>query len=185
MLLGATVLCRAACFARVLALRELFALRAELCGCSRRPPVAAAFWLQVCRAILLLLCWIPFNYTGYPMTWRTFLVFLWGGLRGAVGMVMALFVFLDEEIHNSKFRSYAIFYMGTMVRLHTLAGVGPHGCRPGLSWVRCSFFVCSQRAGSTHCCRPSSRCLSMVGLSNGCSSECGCCWARVWASCGA
>lgn len=87
--------------------------------------VARLLWAQVCRAILLLLCWIPFNYTGYPMTWRTFLVFLWGGLRGAVGMVMALFVFLDEEIHNSKFRSYAIFYMGTMVRLHPLAGRAP------------------------------------------------------------
>lgn len=81
-------------------------------------------WLQVCRAILLLLCWIPFNYTGYPMTWRTFLVFLWGGLRGAVGMVMALFVFLDEEIHNSKFRSYAIFYMGTMAFFTVLINGG-------------------------------------------------------------
>lgn len=151
---------------------------------------ARPLWLQVCRAILLLLCWIPFNYTGYPMTWRTFLVFLWGGLRGAVGMVMALFVFLDEEIHNSKFRSYAIFYMGTMVRLHPLAGVGPHGCRPGLSWpwVRLSSMLLrlsSMCWFHTHCCRPFSRCLSTEGLSNGCSSECGCCWARVLASCGA
>lgn len=80
--------------------------------------------LQVCRAVLLLLCWVPFNYTGYPMTWRTFLVFLWGGLRGAVGMVMALFVFLDEEIHNSKFRSYCIFYMGTMAFFTVLINGG-------------------------------------------------------------
>lgn len=74
--------------------------------------------------MLLLLCWIPFNYTGYPMTWRTALVFLWGGLRGAVGMVMALFVFLDEEIHNSKFRSYCIFYMGTMAFFTVLINGG-------------------------------------------------------------
>jgi NhaP-type Na+/H+ and K+/H+ antiporter len=106
-----------------------------MCVCSRRLPACCrcVFAPQVCRAILLLLCWIPFNYTGYPMTWRTFLVFLWGGLRGAVGMVMALFVFLDEEIHNSKFRSYAIFYMGTMVSLseQLLAGVDPTVARLG------------------------------------------------------
>jgi NhaP-type Na+/H+ and K+/H+ antiporter len=39
---------------------------------------------------------------------------VWGGLRGAVGMVMALFIFLDDKIHDNKFRSYCIFYMGTI-----------------------------------------------------------------------
>jgi NhaP-type Na+/H+ and K+/H+ antiporter len=58
----------------------------------------------VARGLLLLLCWVPFNYTGYPLTWRTALVFMWAGLRGAVGIIMALFVFVDEKIHDESFR---------------------------------------------------------------------------------
>lgn len=55
-------------------------------------PLALLCTAQVARAVLLLVCWVPFNYTGYPLTWRSAAVIIWGGLRGAVGMVMALFI---------------------------------------------------------------------------------------------
>jgi NhaP-type Na+/H+ or K+/H+ antiporter len=80
--------------------------------------------LQVARAVLLLVCWWPFNYTGYPLSWRSALVMVWGGLRGAVGMVMALFIFLDTRIHDSRFKSYCIFYMGTMAFFTVLINGG-------------------------------------------------------------
>jgi NhaP-type Na+/H+ or K+/H+ antiporter len=80
--------------------------------------------LQVARAVLLLVCWWPFNYTGYPLSWRSALVMVWGGLRGAVGMVMALFIFLDTKIHDSSFKSYCIFYMGTMAFFTVLINGG-------------------------------------------------------------
>lgn len=54
--------------------------------------VVLYLWLQAARAALLLLCWAPFRHTGYPLTWRSALVIAWGGLRGAVGMAMALFI---------------------------------------------------------------------------------------------
>jgi NhaP-type Na+/H+ or K+/H+ antiporter len=74
--------------------------------------------------VLLLVCWWPFNYTGYPLSWRSALVMVWGGLRGAVGMVMALFIFLDTRIHDASFKSYCIFYMGTMAFFTVLINGG-------------------------------------------------------------
>jgi hypothetical protein len=55
---------------------------------------------------------------------RVLWVKVWGGLRGAVGMVMALFIFLDTRIHNSRFKSYCIFYMGTMAFFTVLINGG-------------------------------------------------------------
>lgn len=49
---------------------------------------------------------------------------VWGGLRGAVGMVMALFIFLDTKIHDPSFKSYCIFYMGTMAFFTVLINGG-------------------------------------------------------------
>jgi hypothetical protein len=101
--------------------------------------------LQVARAVLLLVCWWPFNYTGYPLSWRSALVMVWGGLRGAVGMVMALFIFLDTRIHDSRFKSYCIFYMGTMAFFTVLINGGStkvceiaceEGARYGLLWLK-------------------------------------------------
>lgn len=49
---------------------------------------------------------------------------VWAGLRGAVGMVMALFIFLDTRIHNAAFKSYCVFYMGTMAFFTVLLNGG-------------------------------------------------------------
>ena len=37
---------------------------------------------------------------------------------------MALFVFLDEKIHDASFRSYCVFYMGTMAFFTVLINGG-------------------------------------------------------------
>ncbi len=79
---------------------------------------------QVARTLLILICWLPFNYTGYPLTWRSAFVIVWGGLRGAVGMVMSLFIFLDTKIYDPSFKSYCIFYMGTMAFFTVLINGG-------------------------------------------------------------
>jgi NhaP-type Na+/H+ or K+/H+ antiporter len=78
----------------------------------------------VVRTILVVCCWPLFQRTGYPLTWRSAIVFVWGGLRGAVGMVMSLFIFLDTRIHNASFQSYCVFYMGTMAFLTVLVNGG-------------------------------------------------------------
>ena len=81
--------------------------------------------------MLLMVCWWPFNYTGYPLSWRSALVMVWGGLRGAVGMVMALFIFLDTQILDASFKSYCIFYMGTMAFFTVLINGGSTKVRGG------------------------------------------------------
>ena len=43
---------------------------------------------------------MPLVPTSYPMDWRTAIIFTWSGLRGAVGMVIALYIFLDPAISD-------------------------------------------------------------------------------------
>lgn len=75
--------------------------------------------------------------TGYSITWRKVLVMVWAGLRGAVGLALALFILLDNEISDAAFRVRAFFFMGliaaiTIVVQGTTTGlllqVLPYGC---------------------------------------------------------
>ncbi|WIA41790.1 hypothetical protein OEZ86_009122 [Tetradesmus obliquus] len=110
--------------------------------------VVLYLWLQVARAVLLMVCWWPFNYTGYPLTWRSALVIMWGGLRGAVGMVMALFIFLDTRIHDASFKSYCIFYMGTMAFFTVLINGG--STKALLKWLGFLSYTPEQLGTLTH-----------------------------------
>ncbi len=75
--------------------------------------------LQVVRAILIAVCYPLFKYFGYPMDWRTAIIFTWSGLRGAVGMVMALYILLDpaiaDQVGEGDGRGHAY---GTMAVMH-------------------------------------------------------------------
>lgn len=42
------------------------------------------------------------------------MVMVWGGLRGAVGLALALIVKLDSNIEDQKFQSLVVFFMGSM-----------------------------------------------------------------------
>ncbi len=43
-------------------------------------------------------------YTGYGITWKNALVMIWAGLRGAVGLVLALFTLFDPSVGTYEFR---------------------------------------------------------------------------------
>eukprot|EP00210_Caulerpa_lentillifera_P006651 g6354.t1 len=71
--------------------------------------------LQLIRLITIFSL-LPFlSRLGYGMTWKDALVATWGGLRGAVGLALALIVELDEHNIPVSFRSYTIFYLGFVV----------------------------------------------------------------------
>lgn len=95
-----------------------------------------------------MVCWIPFQYTGYPLSWRTAIIVMWGGLRGAVGMVMGLFIFLDNKIYDSSFKSYCIFYMGTMAFFTVLINGGT--CKLMLQWLGFLSYTPEQLGTLTH-----------------------------------
>lgn len=76
--------------------------------------------LQIIRLITVFSLLPLLDKMGYGMTWKDALVAVWGGLRGAVGLALALIVELDTEHIPPSFRSYTIFYLGFIVILTLL-----------------------------------------------------------------
>ena len=71
--------------------------------------------LQLIRFATIFMLLPVLQRMGYGMTWRDALVAVWGGLRGAVGLALALIVQLDRNHIPPSFRSYTIFYLGFVV----------------------------------------------------------------------
>ena len=51
---------------------------------------------------------------GYPLDWRKAIVMVWAGLRGAVGVAMSLFIFVDPLIVDEHYKAHCIFFMVLM-----------------------------------------------------------------------
>ena len=78
--------------------------------------VVLYLWLLVARvcsifAFYPLLC---SGAVGYPLGWRQALVMVWAGLRGAVGVAMSLFIFLDPLITDAQYKAHCLFFMVVM-----------------------------------------------------------------------
>lgn len=70
--------------------------------------------MQIIRAITIILLYPALKRMGYGLNWRDAVVMVWGGLRGAVGLALALIVKLDSNIVDHKFQALVVFYMGLM-----------------------------------------------------------------------
>ncbi|GMH39853.1 hypothetical protein BSKO_07757 [Bryopsis sp. KO-2023] len=70
--------------------------------------------LQVVRGITVLVLYPGLKRMGYGLTWREGVVMVWGGLRGAVGLALALIVKLDSNITDKRFQALVVFHMGLM-----------------------------------------------------------------------
>jgi NhaP-type Na+/H+ or K+/H+ antiporter len=51
---------------------------------------------------MLTLFYPILSMTGYGMTWQNMIVMMWGGLRGAVSICLALDVFRNEHFCDNK-----------------------------------------------------------------------------------
>lgn len=60
------------------------------------------------------------SHLGYGLNWREAIVLAWGGLRGAVGLALALFVSLDNQIADARFTTLTFFYIAAIVLLTLL-----------------------------------------------------------------
>lgn len=69
---------------------------------------------HVARALVFVLLWPALQRTGYGIDWRSAVVCTWGGLRGAVGLALALLVTLDPLIADPRFKAVVILHMGIM-----------------------------------------------------------------------
>lgn len=62
--------------------------------------------------MMVAICFPFLKRMGYGMTWKQAVVLTWAGLRGAVGLSLALFVQLDTKIENAQYRFLTFFMMG-------------------------------------------------------------------------
>ena len=84
--------------------------------------------LQVLRILMFLLAWPFLRWTGSVVSFKEAVVLCWSGLRGAVGLSLALFILLDDAISDEKFRTLTFFYMGCVTFLTIVlqgASMGP------------------------------------------------------------
>lgn len=85
------------------------------------------------RALLFAMCFPAFERMTYGWTWKEALIGTWGGLRGAVGLALALDVSLSSQIDES-IRDLVLVHTSVMVVL-TLV-VNASTLRPLLSALK-------------------------------------------------
>ena len=75
------------------------------------------FWIM-CHVmrLIMIVTFLPFlRNTGYGLTKKEFIVLVYGGLRGALGLTLSLMVGIDRELPQ-RLRELCVFFMaGTAV----------------------------------------------------------------------
>lgn len=72
------------------------------------------FLLLMIRYLVLALAWVFLNLVGYKVTWKEYILMGWSGLRGAIGLAIALLVSLNTE-YSKWFREITILYIGGVI----------------------------------------------------------------------
>ena len=76
--------------------------------------------LQVIRLIAIGSLWPILTKIGYSISWKSILVMTWGGLRGAVGLALALIVSQDPRIVSPTLGSKFLFHTAGIVLMSLL-----------------------------------------------------------------
>ena len=75
--------------------------------------------MMLMRAVMVLI-FLPLIRTyGYGLNKKEFIVLVYGGLRGALGLTLALMVYVDETL-DQRLRELTIFYMAGIATLTIL-----------------------------------------------------------------
>ena len=76
------------------------------------------FWVLmiIARAIMVMTFYPLLTRFGYGLSRKELIVLIYGGLRGALGMCLSLFVGVDDTL-NLRFRELTVFYMCGMAFL--------------------------------------------------------------------
>lgn len=76
------------------------------------------FWflMIIARALMVITCYPVLRKSGYGITKKQIVVLIYGGLRGALGLCLALIVGVDSTLPQ-RFRQITVFYMCGMAML--------------------------------------------------------------------
>jgi len=72
--------------------------------------------LTVIRTIMVLCLWPVLNMCGHKISWQEAVVMVWSGLRGAVGLILAIIVDLEPTV-SADLGSHIIFHVGGIAML--------------------------------------------------------------------
>ena len=89
---------------------------------------------QVVRIINIVLFWPILARTGSGMDLRSAAATAWSGIRGFVGLILALMVSVDTDIHNEPYKLLCLFFMATTACLTIIVQGGVFEL---VLWVSC------------------------------------------------
>merc|ERR1719321_554807 len=78
------------------------------------------------RAVMVLLLWPLINVAGYPLDYKEAIVMVWSGLRGAVGLAMAIIVDREPQV-PTQMGSRVMFHIGGLAALTTIINATTSG----------------------------------------------------------
>ena len=81
--------------------------------------IAFYFLATVARGIMVWVFWPLLSRMGYGLSKEEYLVLVWGGLRGALGLTLSLMVGVDMELPQ-RLRELIVFYMSGFATLTLL-----------------------------------------------------------------
>ena len=80
------------------------------------------FLILLARGLVNLILWPVMNLVGYKLSWKMILVMTYGGLRGAIGLSLALFIatFEFEQDDDIFFGTLTVFYVAGTIAFTVL-----------------------------------------------------------------
>jgi NhaP-type Na+/H+ or K+/H+ antiporter len=73
-------------------------------------------FMNIARYLMINMLLPLINKTGYPLNWKDVIVLSYGGVRGALGLALALIIYRDPEYSN-RFKDIVLFYISVVIVL--------------------------------------------------------------------
>ena len=75
--------------------------------------------MNVARYVMIMILLPLINSSGYPLNWKDTVILAYGGVRGALGLALALMIYRDPE-YPTRFRDIALFFTAVMIVLSVI-----------------------------------------------------------------
>lgn len=73
-------------------------------------------FMNLARYVMIMILLPLINKSGYPLNWKDTVILTYGGVRGALGLALALIIYRDPEYSN-RFKDIVLFYVSAMIVL--------------------------------------------------------------------
>lgn len=73
-------------------------------------------FMNLARYLMINILLPLINKSGYPLGWKDCIILTWGGVRGALGLALALIIYRDAD-YSHRFKDIVLFYVAAMIVL--------------------------------------------------------------------